>query len=67
MITIKDSCCWSGDNYETSSRTETAHYLQNCVHAGFSEDRSQQYQWVVKYVIVLQNRFIKLYNQMKKI
>lgn len=62
MTTIKRSCCWSGESDETSSRTATAHYLQHGVHAGISKDRSQQYRWAVNYTVVIEHRFIKLYN-----
>lgn len=38
MTTVKRSCCWGGDGTGSSSRTEIAHYLQNHVHTGVSED-----------------------------
>lgn len=60
--TVKHSCCWGGDSSESSSRTETAHYLQNHVHKAISEDWLQQHQWTVNSIVVLQPRFIKFYN-----
>lgn len=62
MTTVKHSCCWGGDGSESSSRTETAYYLQNHVHTGVSEDWFQQHQWTVNYIVVLQPRFIKFYS-----
>lgn len=62
MTTVKHSCCWGGDGSESSSRTETAYYLQNHVHTDVSEDWFQKHQWTVNYIVVLQPRFIKFYS-----
>lgn len=62
MTTIKYSCWWEGNGNESWSRTETAHYLQNHVHTGISEDWFQQHQWAVNYIVILQRRFMKSYN-----
>lgn len=62
MTTVKYSCCWDENGNESSSRTKTAHYLQNHIHIGISEDWFQQHQWTVNYTVVLQPRLIKLCN-----
>ena len=53
MTTVKRSCCWGGDGNESSSRTETAHYLQNRAHTGVSEDWFQQHQRTGNYIVVV--------------